>query len=670
MRILYVEDNPQDADLVRHALRRDAPQVQLEVVTTLAAARSQLALPPHPDVALLDLNLPDGHGLDLLAEIRARELPMAVVTLTGQGDETLVMAALRGGADDYLAKSEHFADRVAATVRSALGSRRDDLARQARNLDVLYVEHNALDIDLTLRHCAAHAPHLKLTCVGSVAVALEKLAPQAPPGAHAPDVLLIDFRLAGDSGLDLLKTVRQERGLDLPVVLVTGQGNEDVAALAMRLGATDYVVKREGYLLALPAVVENAYHRVQAQREQSALRALNISLERKVVERTAELAAAKETAEAANRGKTEFLARMSHDLRTPLNAVLGFSYLLSLDPAVTASSATAQKVRQVQVAGQHLLEMIDELLDLARIETGGLRLTLEPVDVRALAKDCLTLTEPLAAAHAVHVACDRDATDARATADRLRLRQVLVNLLSNAIKYNRDGGRVDVALGADDDRVTIEVRDTGVGLSEAQLGGLFQPFNRVGAERSGVEGTGLGLVIARQLVESMGGRLEVCSTLGLGSTFTVHLRRDRGAAASTAPLETPVVPPTAADASAKRVLYIEDNPVNVLLMREMFTLRGGPSLDVAASGRAGLEAVRSRPPDLVLVDLDLPDIGGLEVVPRLRADPLTATLPCVAVTALALDEDERQVRAAGCFGLLSKPFGVAELFAEVDRHLR
>jgi signal transduction histidine kinase len=483
-------------------------------------------------------------------------------------------------------------------------------------------------------------------------------------------VLLIDFRLAGDSGLDLLKTVRQERGLDLPVVLVTGQGNEDVAALAMRLGATDYVVKREGYLLALPAVVENAYHRVQAQREQSALRALNISLERKVVERTAELAAAKETAEAANRGKTEFLARMSHDLRTPLNAVLGFSYLLSLDPAVTASSATAEKVRQVQVAGQHLLEMIDELLDLARIETGGLRLTLEPVDVRALAKDCLTLTEPLAAAHAVHVACDCDATDARATADRLRLRQVLVNLLSNAIKYNRDGGRVDVALGADDDRVTIEVRDTGVGLSEAQLGGLFQPFNRVGAERSGVEGTGLGLVIARQLVESMGGRLEVCSTLGLGSTFTVHLRRDRGAAASTAPLETPVVPPTAADASAKRVLYIEDNPVNVLLMREMFTLRGGPSLDVAASGRAGLEAVRSRPPDLVLVDLDLPDIGGLEVVRRLRADPLTATLPCVAVTALALDEDERQARAAGCVGFLSKPFGITELFAEVDRHLR
>jgi signal transduction histidine kinase len=670
MQILYVEDNPQDVDLVRHALRRDEPQVQLQVVTTLAAARSALALPPHPDLALLDLNLPDGHGLDLLAEIRARELPMAVVTLTGQGDETLVMAALRGGADDYLAKSEHFADRVASTLRSAMASRRDDLARQARNLDVLYVEHNALDIDLTLRHFMAQAPHLKLSCVGSVAVALEKLPPQGQPGADAVDVLLIDFRLAGDSGLDLLKTVRQERGLDLPVVLVTGQGNEDVAALAMRLGATDYVVKREGYLLALPAVVENAYHRVQAQREQSALRALNQSLERKVVERTAELAAAKEAAEAANRGKTEFLARMSHDLRTPLNAVLGFSYLLSLDPAVTASSATAQKVRQVQVAGQHLLEMIDELLDLARIETGSLRLTLEPVDVRALAKDCLTLTEPLAAAHVVTVACDCDGTNARATADRLRLRQVLVNLLSNAIKYNRDGGRVDVVLGADEDTVTIEVRDTGVGMSEEQLAGLFQPFNRVGAERSGVEGTGLGLVIARQLVESMGGRLDVCSTPGVGTTFAVHLRRDRGVATPTSPVEAAAAPQPAARASGRRVLYIEDNPVNVLLMREMFTLRAGPSLEVAVTGSAGLEAVRSRRPDLVLVDLDLPDIGGLEVVRRLRADPLTATVPCVAVTALALEEDERRAAAAGCVGYLSKPFGIAELFAEIDRHLR
>jgi CheY-like chemotaxis protein len=314
--------------------------------------------------------------------------------------------------------------------------------------------------------------------------------------------------------------------------------------------------------------------------------------------------------------------------------------------------------------------MIDELLDLARIETGGLRLMIEPVDVRALAKDCLTLTEPLAAAHAVHVACDCDGTDARATADRLRLRQVLVNLLSNAIKYNRDGGRVDVVLGADADTVTIEVRDTGVGLSEEQLAGLFQPFNRVGAERSGVEGTGLGLVIARQLVESMGGRLDVCSTSGVGTTFSVHLRRDRGVAAPTSPVEAAAAPQPAARASGQRVLYIEDNPVNVLLMREMFTLRDGPSLEVAVTGSAGLEAVRDQRPDLVLVDLDLPDIGGLEVVRRLRADPLTATVPCVAVTALALEEDERQARAAGCIGYLSKPFGIAELFAEIDRHLR
>ncbi len=677
MRILYVEDSALDADLVRRALLREQPPAQLEVAPTLAAARAALAGPLRFDLALLDLNLPDGNGLDLLAEIRARGLPLAVVTLTSQGDEGLVMTALRAGADDYLAKTEWFPERVAATARGALAAHHCEAARHGQQVRVLYVEHHALDIDLTQRQFAAHAPNLRLTCVGNVGEALARL--QRVPGADTEvDVLLVDFRLAGDTGLDLLKTVRQELGLDLPVVLVTGQGNEDVAALAMRLGATDYVVKRQGYLTALPAVIEAAFHRVQAGREAEALRALNVTLEQRVAQRTADLASAKDAAEAASRGKSEFLARMSHDLRTPLNAVLGFSQLLELDPTVGASPTALQKVRQVRAAGQHLLAMIDDLLDLGSIESGGLRMAIESVDVGVLLAECVSLTESLAAGRGVMMRCHCAADGVRATADRLRLRQALANLLSNAIKYNRRDGLVEVAVSDEGDRVLIEVRDTGPGMTEEQLAGLFQPFNRVGAERGNVEGTGLGLVIARQLVDAMGGQIAVRSAPGQGSTFAVRLRRDTGGnTGGETGRDTAAHPPPAAQlplpatgAPLRRLLYIEDNPVNTILMQELLALRSDVELAVAADGTSGLALAQRLHPDLLLVDIDLPDIGGLEVVQRLRADPLTARLRCVAVSAYALEDFERQARAAGCVGYLAKPFSVTRLYEEIDRHLR
>jgi signal transduction histidine kinase len=672
MRILLVEDNALDADLVRRALGHEQPRVVLTRVPTLGQALAALDADASAfDLVLLDLNLPDGSGLDLLAEIRRRRLPLAVLALTSLGDEDVVMAALRAGADDYLAKSDGFAERVAAGARAALASHREDLARHARRLRVWYVEHNAADVDLTQRHFAQAAPHLDLWCVHAAAQALERLPPTpqdaaAEPGG--PDVLLVDFRLAGDSGLDLLKAVRVERGLDLPVVLVTGQGNEDVAAMAMRLGATDYVVKRDGYLGALPTVIENAYHRVQARREQATLRRLNQSLERVVQERTAQLAAAKEAAETANRAKSEFLARMSHDLRTPLNAVLGFAQLLELDPALAASRTAPSQVRAVRGAGEHLLAMIDDLLDIARIEAGRIRLSMQPVDAAALLARCVALVEPLAAAAGVVVQVHPGTAPPPVLADPVRLRQVLSNLLSNAIKYNRAAGRVDCTLRADGAWLRIEVRDTGAGLDAGQLAALFRPYERVGAERGAVQGTGLGLVISRQLSEAMGGQLSVVSTPGQGSCFTLSLP---WAVVDTAAARAPDAPqtPRLADRPPRRVLYVEDDAVNALLMAQMFTLRDDLRLEVAADCKTALERIRHCRPDLVLVDLGLPDGNGLDVVRLLRAEPSTATLPFIAVTALARETDRQRALEAGCVGFLSKPLAVGALFAEIDQHL-
>ena len=670
MRILFVEDNARDADLVHRALMRsEAPPARLELAPNLAAARAALAEPLRFDLVLTDLNLPDGHGLELLAEIRRRGLPLAVVVLTGQGDEDLVMTALRAGADDYLAKTDTFAERVPATVRAALATHRNHSARHALPLRVLYGEHSALDIDLTRRHLEAHAPHIRIEWAPDAPAVMRQL----PRGRGEPsnfDVLLIDFRLAGDTGLDVLRTLRQERELDLPVVLVTGQGSEDIAALAMRLGATDYLVKRLHYLLALPAVLESAFHRVQATREQAALRALNASLERKVAERTAEFEAAKDAAEAANHAKSAFLARMSHDLRTPLNAVLGFSQLLMLDPTLAEAAQARRQVQLIHDAGRHLLEMIDEVLDLARIESGGLRLSLEPVDACQLVAEALRLVEPLAAQHRVTVEHRPTRGPCLVHADRTRLRQVLVNLLTNAIKYNRAGGEVEVAITGDETGAQVAVADDGRGMTPQQLAALFQPFNRVGAEGSGIEGTGLGLVIAKQLVQAMHGSLAVSSTPGAGSTFTLWLP-----AAAQPP--RPSVPPQAAllrllpataDGAPRRVLYVEDNPVNAELMRGLLQLQPTVELQVAEDGATALALTARWQPQLLLMDLDLPDMSGIEVLRRLRADPATAAIPCLAVSAFALGPEIQHALDQGCAAYLTKPFAADELLTLIERH--
>ncbi len=315
MRALYVEDNRLDAEFVRRVLARQSPPWPLEIAPTLAQARALLKLPPpgppaahgagvfataarhaggtappaagtaldglrvagEPgaalafDLVLIDLGLPDGHGLDLVREIRAHALPLAIVVLTSQGDEQMVLTVLKAGADDYLAKGHEFALKLPATLRAARQRFTQAQARHARTLQVLYADPYMLDIDLTRRHLAAQAPNIRLDTVLDGRAALLRL----PANAEAPcpyDVVMLDYRLPGHSGLDVLKVLREERGLDLPVVMVTGQGSEEVAAMAMRLGATDYVVKSRHYLHALPSVLESAVFRVQTQREQAALK--------------------------------------------------------------------------------------------------------------------------------------------------------------------------------------------------------------------------------------------------------------------------------------------------------------------------------------------------------------------------------------------------------------
>jgi PAS domain S-box-containing protein len=375
---------------------------------------------------------------------------------------------------------------------------------------------------------------------------------------------------------------------------------------------------------------------------------------------------ARDVAEQASNAKSEYLSRMSHELRTPLAAMLGFSDLLEMrDPR----DDQVQAIEAIQRAGSHLLSLVNDVLDIARIESGRESLSLQPVDVRAAIHECTGLVAAAAGGRRMVVAVRGDVADqVFVTADRQRFHQVLLNLLTNAIKYGTAGGRIEVSVAARESDVTVDITDDGPGISEEQQGLLFQPFERLGAERSDVQGTGLGLALSRQLTTAMGGTLSVRSVPGQGATFSVCLRRASGSdgtsrvrASARTMLTDPVVSTT--------VLYVEDNLATISLVESIFALRPTIRLITAMQGGMAVELAREHRPGLVILDLHLPDINGEEVIHRLRDDPRTAEIPIVMYSADATERQVDRVLAGGAVAYLTKPARVSEFLGMLDRVL-
>ncbi len=374
---------------------------------------------------------------------------------------------------------------------------------------------------------------------------------------------------------------------------------------------------------------------------------------------------AREAAEASNRAKSEFLSRMSHELRTPLNAMLGFAQLLELDTRNPLAPAQQPWVSQIQQAGWHLLEMINDVLDLSRIESGNLRLRIETLNLTELLDATVVMVAGEAQQRRIAISRDFAPGTASVLGDATRVKQILTNLLSNAVKYNAEGGRIHIAcrsVGAD--AVEIEVIDTGLGMTSQQLADLFQPFNRLGRERSPHQGTGIGLVISQRLAELMGGSLRARSAAGQGSAFILML--PCSADPDTVRSDLDELAPLAADYHRRLVHYVEDNETNVEVMRGILAQRPQVEMRVSVTGLDGLAAIRARRPDLILLDMHLPDISGMELLRHLRADPLTGDIPIVVVSADALAQQIDAAFEAGCTHYLTKPVNVAELLAVVD----
>jgi len=492
----------------------------------------------------------------------------------------------------------------------------------------------------------------------------------------------------GKTTMDLLR--RQVADLAAgPTALVTVEHNKlttlatrielfDIAGLVLGLlaGLAGVALFASGIASRIGENVENARRLgeglplepiIPAGDEIGLLADSHLRAEALLTRRTAELTEARDAAMRATQAKNSFLSSTSHELRTPLNSILGFAQLLQLSEL---SEEDSDGVERILGAGRHLLALINELIDIARIESGDLRLSLEPVVVRPVIEESCRLMAPMAAERSIRIIRDCAHPALAAFVDRQRLAQILVNLISNAVKYNHRDGSITISCAEEGTgQVTVTVTDTGPGLAADDLERIFVPFERLGAERTAVEGTGIGLPLARALTEAMKGHLTVSSVLGQGAAFTASLTRAPDLihvpAPSPAPRSPAAGPPAPAGAGLS-ILSIDDNPANLEVMARFLRGRPNTRLLSVASGRAGLECAIREVPDVILLDLHLPDLQGDQVLNELKADATTAAIPVIVLSADASRGVIHRLLAGGAFAYLTKPIELAELGELLD----
>ncbi|NRP94050.1 Aerobic respiration control sensor protein ArcB [Marinobacterium sp. xm-g-59] len=399
---------------------------------------------------------------------------------------------------------------------------------------------------------------------------------------------------------------------------------------------------------------------------------LLIQLYRQMNERerfTAELEAAKDLIEDASRAKSEFLSSMSHELRTPLNSIIGFSELLQANRKTPLNEKQSKHVHQINSSGKHLLTLINDILDLAKIEAGKLSISLEPTLVDSVANETLEVLQPLADKSGISILVKANAQHIEAMADYTRLKQVLINLLSNAIKYNRQQGSVELSWEVVDQSVLVHVQDTGIGISDDQIDHIFEPFNRSNAENSGIEGTGVGLALTRKVVEYMNGTIDVKSD-HTGSTFTVTLPlancQVKSDSFTSGKVQNDQLNTDLASQSEKVVLYVEDNPANQRLMQDIFEDFESINLVVAHEPFLGLEMAKTHRPDLIILDINMPGMDGFQLLKRLKQEPSLEGTPCIALSANAMPNDVKRGLNEGFDHYLTKPIDIPKFYDLID----
>lgn len=684
IRVLIADDDA----LVREALAElIKTQPSLELIDAVAdgARAAATAIVQQPDVAILDVQMPKG-GAGAVRDILRHSPSTKVVAFSGRSDGAAVDEMRAAGAAGYLLKGSNIQTILEVIHRVAQSDAPRKTAGDNPSLrpsmpiaDFKTLFESApglyLVLDPALTIVAVSDAYLHATMTKRDEIIgrnLFEVFPDNPDDAQAsgernlrasldrvkrtlaPDTMAVqkyDIRRPESEGGGF--EVRYWSPVNTPVVAAGGK----LAYIIHRVeDVTDFVRLKQ----------QESTQQQQAEE----LRLHGQRMEAEVFARSQELQELNRKLEIANNAKSEFLSRMSHELRTPLTAIMGFGELLETMAELTPQQETwaAHIVR----AGTHLLDLIGEILDISRVESGQLSTSVEPVSVAGLLMETVNLVQPLAQSKDIVVRLESKAGGGSyAMADQQRCKQILINLLSNAIKYNKVGGEVVIKVeDRESDRLRISVSDTGPGLSEAQVARLFTPFERLDAPQKGIEGTGLGLALSRRLAQAMGGEMGVVGRPGVGTTFWIEL-------ASVAPVAV-VSPDTDRGEAAvavrrygapKKVMYVEDTVANLRLIEEIMTLRPDVTLIPAMLGGLALELAREHRPDLMLLDVHLPDIPGDEVLARLRADAVTAAIPVVVLSADATRSQRDRLTAAGATDYLTKPIRVVRLLEALDEIL-
>ena len=595
----------------------NVPMLDFHQARTIRWGGRELLFQVHADPTMVSTGASEATWLLTLTGMTAAAMLGALLlTVTGHARRTEL--AVRAGTEELRneVKDRKLAEAALRESSERLRSILDNVP-----LGVMFLDPQGYLIECNPRLCAMTARR-----------------PQDLLGQSVGELVHVDDRA-------LIRRMRRDlvRGNALSVVDAVRLLNPDNTAVTARVSASA-MRDAAGRTLRMVAVVEDITEHLRLEASERAL----------------------QQAEAANRAKSEFLSRMSHELRTPLNAMIGFAQLLGLDREPALATHQRDWTQQIQRAGWHLLDLINETLDLARIESGSVQLALQAQPLEPMLAACRALVAGQAEQRQLRLIEQLDPAAAGVLADATRLKQVLTNLLSNAVKYNRAGGEIHVGSSLrPDGRVDISIRDTGLGMTREQLSRLFQPYNRLGREHSNIEGTGIGLVITQRLTELMGGQLAVSSSLGVGSTFVVTLPAAKG----------PDVPPmrytetSPAPYQQRLVHYVEDNPTNIEVMRGVLAQRSQVVLKASLLGLDGLEAIRRDKPDLVLLDMHLPDISGLELLRHLKQDDSVADIPVIVVSADATTGQMEQALTLGALHYVTKPLEVTNFLALVDKAL-
>jgi PAS domain S-box-containing protein len=667
LRVLHLEDDPHDRELAAAALENDGLHCDYQYAVSREQFEAAL-LSQQFDLILADYQLPSFDGLTAQGLARRLSPQTPFVLLSGTLGEELAVERIKDGATDYVVKQSM--SRLPSAVRRALRESAERAERQRAEDEV-----RRLNAELERRVAE------RTTELATANRALAEREAALQKSTRWLDAILdhspVAIYVKGIDGRFVLANRKTETMLQRPPAEIVGRTASELIAprLAEIYEANDrrVVAERRDLRFEEPAVHPKgisvwASTKFPLYDESGALYAL-CGISEDITERKThedELRLARLEAQRANLAKSEFLSRMSHDLRTPLNAILGFAQILELG---TLDASQRDSIRQILHGGRHLLELINEVLDISRIESGQLSLSIEPVSLHDLVREAVELINPLAAHRGIAVRVDLCAMGhGYVLADRQRVMQILLNLLSNAVKYNRADGSIQVRCeGRPDGLHRLSVADTGFGIPAEKLKLLFQPFERLGAERSGIEGTGLGLSLARALAETMNGALGVDTAIDRGSTFWIELPDAAAPALDEAPASRAAA--TAPSPGCGTVLYVEDNASNLRLMQRVLERRPGVTLLHASDGARGVQLAREEQPSLVLLDMHLPDMTGEEVLRSLWSGPSTRSIPVVVLTADATPGLVRRLKAAGALECFTKPMDVPRVLALIDRAL-